>query len=346
MKALITTVVVFIWVPLLIADEPAWTLQPRQVPVPAAASDALKQSIRSMPAPKVEAAPAPPSSNDAWRAMVKQTDGQWGAGIPAMLEQNQVQLKRDEIAGVSAHWLTPAQVTSANEQRLFIQLHGGAYVMGGGDASLGEAILIAARLSIPVLSIDYRMPPDHPFPAAVNDSVMVYQEIIKTQPPHAIAIGGSSAGGGLALATVHRLRELGQPVPAAVYAGTPWADLTQTGDTQFTLEGIDRILVQYDGLLSAAANLYAAGEDLRNPLLSPVYGDFAGFPPTILFTGTRDLFLSDTARTHRKLRAAGVEADLHVFEGVSHADYMVVPDSPESAEVYRELGAFVDRHLK
>jgi len=104
--------------------------------------------------------------------------------------------------------------------------------------------------------------------------------------------------------------------------------------------------VTYDGLLKGAALLYADGHDLKDPLISPVYGDFEGFPPTYLITGTRDIFLSDTARTHRKLRAAGVVADLHVYEGVAHADYLILVDSPESKDMFQEVGAFFKKHLE
>jgi monoterpene epsilon-lactone hydrolase len=126
-----------------------------------------------------------------------------------------------------------------------------------------------------------------------------------------------------------------------LYLGTPWADLTKTGDTLYTNEGIDRVLVSYDGMLSAAAQLYAHGADLTDPLLSPVYGEFKGFPPTYLVTGTRDLFLSDTARVHRKLRVAGVAADLNVHEGISHAEYAFVAGSPEWLQTYTELAEFL-----
>ncbi len=105
------------------------------------------------------------------------------------------------------------------------------------------------------------------------------------------------------------------------------------------------MLVTYDGVLEGAAKLYADGRDLKTPLISPVYGDFKGFPPTYLVTGTRDLFLSDTVRVHRKMRVAGVVADLNVYEGVSHGDYAFV-DSPELQQAYGELGAFLLRHLE
>ena len=139
---------------------------------------------------------------------------------------------------------------------------------------------------------------------------------------------------------------MGLDLPGALWAGTPWADLSKTGDSLFTNEGVDRSLVTYDGLLEGAAKLYAGGQDLKTPLISPVYGHFEGFPPTSLVTGTRDLFLSDTARVHRKLRVAGVAADLNVYEAVSHAEYASMLGSPESEQVYGELGEFLRRHLE
>ncbi len=129
-------------------------------------------------------------------------------------------------------------------------------------------------------------------------------------------------------------------MPAVLGLGTPWADLTETGDTMFTNEDIDQVLVHYNGVLGAAARLYAGDHDLADPLLSPVNGDFAGFPPTILIAGTRDMLLSATVRVHRKLRAAGIDAQLHVFEGMSHGFYLALPDAPESRETFTEIAQF------
>ena len=135
-------------------------------------------------------------------------------------------------------------------------------------------------------------------------------------------------------------------MPGALYLGTPWADLTDTSDSLHTNEGIDRILVTYDGMLTGAARLYANGTELTDPLISPVYGDFSGFPPTYLVTGTRDMLLSDTARVHRKLRQAGVVADLNVYEGLSHAEYAFLTGSPEYLQTYGELAQFLANHLR
>jgi monoterpene epsilon-lactone hydrolase len=257
-----------------------------------------------------------------------------------------VTIKEETIAGVTVRRVTPANFNPANKNRLFVHTHGGAYVVNNGRAGLTEAILIAHRANIPVLSIDYRMPPKHPFPAAIDDVVAVWKSLIKNREPKSMAMGGTSTGGGLALASTHKFIGLGIPVPGALFAGTPWSDLTKTGDSHFTNEGVDYVLTSYDGLLAGAAELYAGDHALTDPLISLVYDDFEGFPPTYLVSGTRDMFLSNTVRTHRKLRTAGVVADLNVYEGFSHGQYLKTLDSPESQQVFAELGAFLLKHLK
>ena len=196
-----------------------------------------------------------------------------------------------------------------------------------------------------VISIDYRMPPDHPYPAAMDDAMAVWREAVKLADPRNIAIFGTSTGGGMTLAMILRAKQEGLPLPAAIAPGTPWSDLTETGDTYKTNEWLDYVLVSYNGYLRHAAELYAHGHDLKDPQLSPIYGDFSGFPPAILTSGTRDLFLSLTVLTHRKLRRAGVEAELQVFEGMSHAEYNFNPFAPETKEAFTEIAHFFDKHL-
>ena len=321
-------------------------LSEREIPVPAGASFELQKSIREFPAQDMTARLKYPASTKEWMQLQSQRNQVRAARVSAIALELKVQIARKKIEGVSVTELTPALVKKANINRLFVHLHGGAYVFGKGDAGLAEGIVIAARLNISVLSIDYRMPPQDPFPAAVEDVVTVYRALLKNRAPETLIIGGTSAGGGLAFASVHKLRELRIQTPAAVYGGTPWVDLSKTGDTLFTNEGLDRILVTYDGTLGASAKLYAGNHDLKNPLVSPLYGDFQNFPAAFLVTGTRDLFLSDVARIHRKLTSNDIEADLHVYEGMSHADYLVVADSPESLEMFSALGKFVDKHLE
>ena len=151
--------------------------------------------------------------------------------------------------------------------------------------------------------------------------------------------------GALTLELVLRAREQGLPAPGALGSGTPMSDATKTGDSFYTNEKVDNILVSRDGFCDAATVVYAHGHDLKDPLISPVYGDMHGFPPTILTTGTRDLLLSNTVRVHRKLRRAGIEATLQVYEGESHAQYEFDDTLPESKEAFGEIASFFGAHL-
>ena len=232
-----------------------------------------------------------------------------------------------------------------NRSRVFLHFHGGAYVLNPGEAGTREGILMAGFGRGKVISVDYRTAPDHPYPAALDDCVAVYRELLNSVPAKNIGVVGTSTGGGLALALVLRAKQEGLPLPGALAPGSPWSDLTKTGDTFYTNDLVDNFQVSYDGYLADAAKVYANGRDLKDPMLSPIYGDLSGFPPTILTSGTRDLFLSLTVRTHRKLRQAGVIAELQVFEAISHAQYSVNAGAPETKEAFEEIARFFDAHL-
>lgn len=337
----------------------AFAQQPQQVPQ-TESSNARLVPAREIPvpttvSPEMQAVIARPL--DPVMGFVPTTVSQWHDLVAQKTEQNMVALaklralyptdiKSGITGGVKTFAVTPQSVPKENSNRILVHLRGGGYVFNGGEGGLGEAILMAYHGRIPVISVDYRMAPDFPFPAALEDAVAVYKEILRTREPSNIGIFGTSAGGALTAATVLKLRELNVPLPAAVGLGTPWADLTKTADTYYTNEFIDGVLVQYAGMLEACAKVYAGSNDLKHPLVSPVYGDYSGgFPPAILTTGTRDLLLSDTVRLHRRLRQAGVEAHLQVFEGMSHAEYILVFNSPESREAFEEIARFFDKHL-
>ncbi|MCI0639949.1 MAG: alpha/beta hydrolase [Gemmataceae bacterium] len=316
----------------------------KTLPVPSTVSSELQQAIA---APLRTDILVRPKSVQEWRKIVQEADGQAAQVAQLLWKQLGLAVTPSSIAGVQCFRLVPQPPLALGLEgdRLLVHLHGGAYVFNGGEAATCEAALVAHCSKTSVLSVDYRMPPDHPFPAALDDAVAVWQALVKDHDPAKMALFGTSAGAGLAMAAVLKLKETGTSLPAALYLGTPWVDLTKTGDTFFTNDRVDNILVTYDGLIEAAAMLYAGGRDLNDPLLSPVYGDLHGFPPTILISGTRDLFLSLTVRAHRKLRQAGVPAELHVFEGVSHAQFLTSFPSPESLEALEEVASYFDRHL-
>jgi len=288
---------------------------------------------------------ADPKTPAEWKALIEMRAASVIANIPAMAEKLGVTYQPTTVAGVKAYIVTPKSLPEINRNRLLVHVHGGGYVFGPREAALPEALLMASFGGFKIISVDYRMPPDFPYPAAMDDAMAVWKEAVKMASPANMAIFGTSTGGGMTLAMVLRAKAEGLPLPAAIAPGTPWSDLTKTGDSYQTNEWADNILVTWDGWLGRAAKLYAGNADLKDPYLSPIYGDFHGFPPTILTTGTRDLFLSNTVRVHRKLKRAGVIAELNVYEGMSHAQYGADPNAPETREAFTDIAVFFDKYL-
>lgn len=316
------------------------TAPARSIPVP----DTVSSQMQMLIAAEHHAAVAPASAAQ-WKALVDGAAAMDLTRIAALRKQFDVKVEPAVIGNVRCFIITPAGMPVGNRHRLLINVHGGAYVFAPGEAGTLEAIMMAGFSHMRVISIDYRMPPEFPYPAAMDDAMAVWRQAVKLQKPRNIGIFGTSTGGAMTIAMVQRAKEEGLPLPGAIAPGTPWSDLSEIGDSYWTNKDIDNVLGAYEPLLKAAALLYANGRDLRDPHLSPVYGDFHGFPPTILTTGTRDLFLSNTIRVHRKLREAGVIAQLEVYEGQSHAQYISDPTVPETIEAFGEITSFFDKHL-
>ena len=312
-------------------------------PVPDTVSSETQKLIAAAPMPSWSQRP---KTNAEWKAFVKVFSDQAEAFLPSLRELMGVTVAKSEMGGVPVYTITPRTLPAENADRVLLNFHGGGYVLGPGESGTPEAILMAGIGKYRVIMPDYRMAPDHPYPAAMDDVLAVYKELLKTTPATKIGVFGTSTGGGMTLALILRAKAEGLPLPAAIGAGTPWSDLTKTGDTYFTNDHVDNVLVSYEGWLGAAAMAYAAGHDLKDPMLSPVYGDVSEFPPALLTSGTRDLFLSNTVRMHLKLREAGVDADLFVFEGLSHAQYHMDPAAPETRFHFTELARHFSRHLQ
>jgi monoterpene epsilon-lactone hydrolase len=297
------------------------------------------------------ARPLNPDWNDQWktgaeaRAYANKQAAGVVPGIPGMLSRLHVTMTSTTMGGVHVSVLTPASIPAENAGKVLIHVHGGCYVLFPGESGTTEGIMMAGFAHYKVISVDYRMPPEAYFPAALDDAVAVYKEVLKTTPPKNVAFFGTSAGGALTLEMVLRARQDGLPMPGAIAPGTPMSDVTKTGDSFYTNEKVDNVLVSPNGFCHAATIVYAKGHDLSDPLLSPVYGDMHGFPPAILTTGTRDLLLSNTVRVHRKLLRSGVPAILEVFEGESHAQYQFDDTVPETREAFTEIGAFFGQNL-
>jgi acetyl esterase/lipase len=317
-------------------------LPSRSIPIPDTVSPQMQALIARPFNPSWNEAP---ETTAAWKARVEKAAAATVAVLPKLRDALGVTIERTNLAGVNAFILTPKAIPPRNRDRVLLHLHGGVRVLNPGEAGTFEATLMAGLAGFRVISVDYRMPPDFPFPAALDDAVAVYREMLKTTKATNIGIFGASAGGSLTLTTLLRAKAERLPMPGAIAPGTPTVDLTKTGDTLFTNAMIDNVLGTQDGFIRATALLYANGRDLKDPLLSPIYGDVHGFPPAILTSGTRDLYLSNTVRMHRKLRAAGVEAVLQVFEGQSHVQYYLDMNAPETKEYHDEVARFFDLHL-
>jgi monoterpene epsilon-lactone hydrolase len=319
------------------------TVAERVIPVP---TEGVSPQVQTLIAgPYVPIFNNHPKNNEEWKAFVAPTNQAWLKQAEDFIAKLPVKITRTTIAGVNAYIVEPLKISEKNKNRLLVYVHGGGYVLGSGESGIGEAILMAGIGGYKIISIDYRMPPDFPYPAALDDAIAVWKEVVTMTDPKNIGLFGTSTGGGMTLAIVLRARDEHLPLPAAIATGTPWSDLTDIGDSYKTNEWVDNVLVTWNGWLGDAAKLYANGRDLKEPYLSPIYGDFHGFPPAILTTGTRDLFLSNTVRAHRKLRRAGVEAELNVYEGMSHGQFLGDPSIPEVQEVMLDISRFFDRNL-
>lgn len=293
-----------------------------------------------------------PQTLEEWMQIRDMVDGPSIKAMPALAEQYRVDVREDKIAGVPVYWVTPKQDAPGYDpkklDKLVLYLHGGGYIIGHGLASIRESLPLVGWEGYPALCVDYRMAPEDPFPAAIDDAFAVYKEILKDHDPKDIAVFGSSTGGAMTLILELQALQANVPSPGALIAGSPWAELSKKGDTYTTHAGLDNILGTYDHLLKRAAEVYANGADMSQPLLSPVNAsdaDLARFPPTLLVSGTRDLFLSNTARMHERLRLNQAPAELMVYEAQSHVQYYLVPDAPETKTHYQFLDEFLGRTI-
>ena len=181
--------------------------------------------------------------------------------------------------------------------------------------------------------------------SALDDAMTVYKAVMAQNDSRRVGVFGTSAGGALTLEMMLRPKAEDIALPAAIAPGSPMADATEQGDSIHTNALVDNVLVAPSTICDAGTRFYANGHDLADPMLSPLNGDMHGFPPAILTTGTRDLLLSKTVRTHRKPRESGVEAILQVFEGQSHGQFLRDDRIPEVQEAFGEFGNFFDQHL-
>jgi acetyl esterase/lipase len=251
-----------------------------------------------------------------------------------------VEINKFEIAGIPSAWISPS---NADQDKVILHLHGGGYVLGGIDSQQMMCILMAQTLKMKVLLPEYRLAPENPFPAAVDDALKVYRWLLaQGYHPGNIIVSGDSAGGGLGLATVLSLRDAGEALPAAVACMSPWADLTFKGGTYITKAKAEAVL--REDVLREWASYYIGTEKPDHPLISPVYADFRGFPPLLIQVGSDEILLDDSRMLAEKAKADGVEVTLKIWDDLWHVWQALGKLIPESKKAFEEMGQFVREH--
>ena len=266
-----------------IEDRVVLKVPERVIPVPTTVSPEAQAYLAMGPLQ----APGYPALDDVegWRTMVAATNQMMVGRLADSGLTSPVGFDVDELSlnGLGVYVVTPPGF-DPNDTRVYLDIHGGAWTIGGGELCRVTGIRTATMIGMRVWSVDYRMPPDHPYPAAVDDCLTAYRALLEEHRPEEIVVGGGSAGGNLSAALVLRARDEGLPLPAAAILLTPALDLTQSGDTFQTNLGVDTILTRNEPTIPL---LYAGGHDRRDPYISPLFGDLSkGFPPTLLASGT------------------------------------------------------------
>jgi epsilon-lactone hydrolase len=306
----------------------------RVIPMPSTVSPEAQKWLDSLDQQKV----GPPETlaerrthTDAWRKM---DSAEARKLYPVNVEET-------TTAGVRTDIITPLSTTDS--KRVLINLHGGGFNSDSG--SLIEGIPIAYLAKIKVVSVYYRLAPENAFPAAVDDVVAVYKELLKTYPPHNIGIFGTSAGAILTCEVAIRLKQLGLPLPAALGVFSGLADFSRPGDSwqMFTLNGLPGRMEPINPS-HLPDDPYVGKTDRKDPVLSPIFADLDGMPPTLLVTSTRDILLSGTATLHRALLRAGDDAQLVVFEALPHAFWYHF-QLPETKEALERMAKFFDEKV-
>jgi acetyl esterase/lipase len=249
-------------------------------------------------------------------------------------------IARDALGGVPVEWIVPDNASPAH---VFFHLHGGGYVLGSPAGARPLTTEFALRARCRVASVDYRLAPEHPFPAAVEDGVAAWRGLLDAGThPKDVVFGGDSAGGGLTLAVLIAARDVGLPMPAAAFAISPWTDMRCEAETFRTLAASDPLLTARS--LKEMADAYLAGADPKSPLASPALADLSGLPPLLIHVGADEVLLDDTLALQKRAMASGVDARFKVWPHMIHVWHMFHPMLPEGSEAINELVAFTRAH--
>ena len=243
--------------------------------------------------------------------------------------------------GIPSEWVIPG---AAPDDGAILYLHGGGYTIGSIKTHRGMVSHISKAAGMRALLIEYRLAPEHPFPAAVEDSVAAYRWLLKAGiPPARIAVAGDSAGGGLTVATMVKLRDEGEPLPAAAVCLSPWVDMEGIGESMSSRAEVDPI-VERDPLLEMAS-AYLGGTDPRTPLAAPLYADLKGLPPMLIQVGTSEVLLDDSTRLAERAKEAGVDVTLEPWDDMVHVWHFFASMVPEGRDAVDRIASFIHKHI-
>jgi epsilon-lactone hydrolase len=268
------------------------------------------------------------------------------AGMEKVAERvaSDVSCEPVDAGGVKAEWIVPP---NAAADRVILYLHGGGYVMGSINTHRAMVARVARASQARALALDYRLAPEHPFPAAVEDATAAYRWLLaQGYKPGKIVIGGDSAGGGLVLAALLALRDAKVTLPACAIPISPWTDMDGTGASMKTNAEKDPMVAPSgsNGGLFNMAKAYVGNADPKNPLASPLHGDYRGLPPLLIQVGGTETLLDDSTRVAEKAKAAGVKVDLEVWDEMVHVWHVFAKILPEGQQAIDRIGQYVLQH--
>lgn len=258
------------------------------------------------------------------------------------LPENGTVVEKVTAGAVPGEWIT---TPGADAERVILFLHGGGYCLGSCSSHRGLASLLSRAAGVRALIIDYRLAPEHPFPAGLEDAVAAYRWLLgRGVDPKHIAVAGDSAGGGLTLATLLSLRDAGDPLPAGAVLLSPWTDLALTGESLVTRAELDPVLGKASML--GMTRWYIGDMDPRTPLASPLYAEMRGLPPLLVHVGDHEVLLDDAVRVATRARAAGVDVTLEVWDEMWHVFHATAPRVPEARQAVEKVGEFLRARLR
>jgi len=285
-----------------------------------------------------------PDDIEAWKAVQSAIDKVKEAKVDEKAAAFGVTYEESEIAGIPVVEVTPSELAST--EKIAVYTHGGAYVLNSAKAVIESAMFFAAETGLRVVAVDYTLAPHSKWPETTDEIVEVFRALAKQGfTAENILLYGDSAGGGLAAGVTLKMRDLGMGMPAALVLWSPWADISETGDTYVTLRDAEPYYT-YEHVLGPASLAYADADDHKNPYVSPVYGDFKqGFPPTLIQGGTKEIFLSNFVRLYQALDQAGQTVKLDIYEGMPHVFVPTLPDSRESQVAIAKVREWTELYL-